>query len=571
MRSRSLPALITLLAVALVPLAAPESRAQIRGFVPVVAARGMVASSSEPASRAGLQVLKDGGNAVDAAVAVGLALAVTYPSAGNLGGGGFMLVRLADGRATAIDFRETAPGRATRDLYLDSAGNVIPEASLVGYRAVGVPGTVAGLGYARDRYGSLPWRRLVEPARKLAADGFPASSSLAAELRNDLLGRFPESRRIFQRDGRFLEAGETFKQPDLAATLGRIQKDGPREFYEGRTARLLAEDMAANNGLITLEDLRGYRPVEREPLRGTYRGFEIVTMPPPSSGGIALLEMLNILENTDLRASGAGSSRTYHYTVEAMRRAFADRSRYPGDPGFVQVPVRGLTAKPYAQALFGTIDPARATPSSEITAGRPQPYESPQTTHYSVVDAQGNAVSVTYTLNGWYGSGATVRGAGFLLNNEMDDFTAKAGVPNLFGLIQGEQNAIQPGKRPLSSMTPTFVLRDGKLLYAVGSPGGPTIINTVLQVILNVTDHRMNLAEAVAAPRLHHQWLPDELVHEPHRLPEDVKSALERLGHKLAERPRYLGDVQAVGIEPQTGRRLGASDPRSPDAAALGY
>jgi gamma-glutamyltranspeptidase / glutathione hydrolase len=571
---------ITLLAAALaagcVGLPARPGRSQAEGFpAPVRARRSMVASASGPASDVGAEVMRGGGNAVDAAVAVGLALAVTFPSAGNLGGGGFMVLRMADGRATAIDFREMAPARASRDMYVGPDGKLIPEASLVGYRAPGVPGTVAGLSLALERYGTRKWADVVAPARKLAQEGFVVTHAVSQSLRRaEVLSRFPESRRIFQRDGRPFEEGERFKQPDLAATLLRIQQRGPREFYEGKTADLLAADMQANGGLITREDLRAYRAVERKPVRGTYRGHELITMPPPSSGGIALLEMLNILEHVDtaaLRGLGYNSSARYHLLIETMRRAFADRAEFLGDPDFVKVPVTGLTSKAYAAGLFRAIDRSRATPSTAVKHGEPAPHESPETTHYSVVDEAGNAVAVTYTLNTSYGSGVTVRGAGFLLNNEMDDFAAKPGEPNVFGLIQGERNAIAPRKRPLSSMTPTLVLKDGKLLFAIGSPGGPTIINTVLQVVSNVVDHQMNLMQAIAAPRIHHQWLPDVVRHEPLGLSRDVLEALRARGHRLTDQPSYIGDAQGVMIEPGTGTRLGASDPRNPDGRSAGY
>jgi len=551
----------------------PPVSGQSPGRAPVRAPHGMVASASERASQVGVDVLRRGGNAVDAAVAVGLALAVTHPTAGNLGGGGFSVIRMADGTSTVIDFRETAPGRAKRDLYLDERGAVIPEASTVGALAPGVPGTVAGLALALEKHGTRKWRDLVEPARRLAAEGFPVTRHLARDLRAHapLLERFPESRRIFLKDGAFYREGDTFRQPELAQTLRRLRDRGPREFYEGRTAELIAEEMQAGGGLISREDLRGYRAVVRKPLRGAYRGYEILTMPPPSSGGTALLQMLNVLERFDVAALGHNSSQKQHVLIETMRRAFADRAQFLGDPDFVSVPVAGLTSRRYAAELFKTIDPARATPSDRISHGRPAAYESPETTHYSIVDAQGNAVSTTYTLNGAYGSGLTVTGAGFLLNNEMDDFTSKPGAPNLFGLIQGEANAIAPRKRPLSSMTPTLVLKDGKLRFVVGSPGGPTIINTVLQITVNVIDHGMNLQQAVDAPRIHHQWLPDQVRHEPFGLPRDVLDALKARGHRLAERPGNIGDAQAVMVDPETGDRLGASDPRNPDGRALGY
>jgi gamma-glutamyltranspeptidase / glutathione hydrolase len=548
---------------------------QSLAYSPVRARRGMVASSDEIASKVGAEILKRGGNAVDAAVAVGLALAVTWPGAGNIGGGGFMLIRMADGTTTAVDYRERAPAKAHRGIYLDQRGEVLPDASTVGYRAVGVPGTVAGLALALEKYGTMKWRDVVEPARALAAEGFTVSHALAESLRrqDELLGRFPESRRIFLRGGKHYGDGETFPQPEMAETLARLQKDGPREFYEGRTARLISEDVRANGGLISLDDLKNYRAVERRPLRGNYRGYEIITMPPPSSGGAVLIEMLNVLERYDLAAMGHNSSAKYHLLIEVMRRAFADRAEFFGDPDFVKVPVERLTSKGYAAELAKSINVSRATPSARVRRGRPTGHEPRQTTHYSVVDAAGNMVSNTYTLNGEYGSGVTVRGAGFLLNNEMDDFTAKPGSPNKFGLIQGEANAIAPGKRPLSSMTPTVVLKDGRPFLVVGTEGGPTIITQVLQVLINVIDHEMNLQQAVNAPRLHHQWLPDVVKYEPYGVAPEVMAALKRKGHRFelhADSP-YPGDVEGIMIEPGTAMRLGASDPRNPSARAVGY
>lgn len=540
----------------------------------------MVASASGLASQVGVNIMKGGGNAVDAAVAVGLALAVVYPQAGNLGGGGFMLIRMADGRSTAIDYREVAPALASRTMYLDKTGNVIKDASLVGYRAVGVPGTVAGLALAQRRFGRLSWRQVVEPARRLAAQGFLVSPALAQSLRSPAstsLGRFAESRRIFLRGGRYYQAGEVLRQPDLAATLRRLERYGPREFYTGRTARLLARDMTAHGGLLTLADLRRYRAVERRPLRGRYRGCSVLTMPPPSSGGVALLEMLNILERHNIGRMGYQTAATDHLLIETMRRAFADRSTFGGDPDFVRVPVRGLTSKAYAARLAKTIDPHHATPSSQVEHGPPLGYESPETTHFSVVDGHGNAVSNTYTLNMLYGSGVTVPGAGFLLNDEMDDFASKPNTPNAFGLIQGEANAIAPRKRPLSSMTPTMLTRNGRLFLVIGSPGGPTIINTVLQVIVNVVDHRMSLTQAIAAPRLHHQWLADLIRYEPGAVPPKVKSTLLTEGHLFAPEAGVFphtptwGDAEGVLLDPRTGSRQGTPDPRSPDARAAGY
>ncbi len=545
---------------------------------PTVARHAMVASASGLASQVGVDILRRGGNAVDAAAAVGLALAVAYPQAGNLGGGGFMVIRMADGRSTTIDYRETAPAGARATMYLDPAGSVLPKASLVGYRAVGVPGTVAGLALAQHKYGRLPWRDVVEPARRLAAGGFPVSPRFARSLRDaaGLLAPFPESRRVFLKSGSFYKTGERFRQPDLARTLARLETRGPREFYTGRTAALLADDMAAHGGLVTRADLAGYRAVERKPLTGTYRGYALITMPPPSSGGVALLEMLHILERYDLQRLGAGTVPTDHLLIEAMRRAFADRAEFGGDPDFVRVPVRALTSQAYADARARTIDPDRATPSARIGHGDPVAYESPQTTHFSVVDAQGDAVSNTYTLNFSYGCGVSVPGAGFLLNDEMDDFASKPGTPNGFGLLQGSRNAIAPRKRPLSSMTPTIVTRAGRVFLVIGSPGGPTIINTVLQVLSNVIDHRMSLQAAIDAPRLHHQWMPDEVHYEIGALPPAVRSGLQSQGHVLAARPGAngsprWGDAEGVLIDPQTRLREGASDPRNADARAVGY
>jgi gamma-glutamyltranspeptidase/glutathione hydrolase len=547
---------------------------------------GMVCSTSDIATRVGVEILKRGGNAVDAAVAVALALAVTYPVAGNLGGGGFMLIRLADGKTIAIDYRETAPALATRTMFLDKNGKPIAGASTVGYLAAGVPGTVAGLALALEKYGTMKWSDLVEPARKLAAEGFPIGYRLSYLLKEghdplerlprsgnvrELLEKFPDSRRIFLKDGKFYQEGEIFQQPELAETLQRLKEQGAREFYQGRTAQLIVDDMKAHGGLITLQDLKNYQPALREPLRGNYRGYEVITMPPPSSGGIALLEMLNILEHFDLNAMGDSSSEKYQATIETMRRAFADRAEFGGDADFVRVPVAGLISKRYAAEMAKTIDLKRATPSRQIDHGQPLAYESAETTHFCVVDAMGNAVSNTYTLNGVFGSGATVRGGGFLLNNEMDDFTTSPGLPNDYDLIQGQANSVAAHKRPLSSMTPTMLVKDGKLFMLVGSPGGPTIINTVLQVILNVVDHKMNIQQAVNAPRIHHQWLPDYVLYEPYGLARDVIDALKSRGQQFIDRPGYIGDAQAIIIDPDSGIRLGASDPRNLEGSAIGY
>jgi gamma-glutamyltranspeptidase/glutathione hydrolase len=563
-----------------------QLRALAASRQPVRARRGMVASTNQLAARVGVEVLQRGGNAVDAAVAVAFALAVTHPAAGNLGGGGFMMVRLRNGKTTAIDYREMAPAAATRNIYLDQNGNLIKGegGSLLGYRACGVPGTVRGMDLALKEYGSgrLSWSQLIEPARQLAAKGFPVSHKLATALgkKKADFERYEDSRKIFLHNGKPYQEGEIFRQPDLATTLARLQRNGAREFYEGVTARLIAADMKRHNGLITLADLKGYAAKERDPLRGTYRGYEIITMPPPSSGGVILLEMLNILEGYDLRPMGAASADRYHFMAEAMRRAYADRAEYLGDADFASVPVTGLIDKDYAKRLRSTISPDHASTSAEIRFGKPPGAESGSTTHFTIVDAEGNAVANSYTLNDSYGSRVVAKGTGFLLNNEMDDFSAKPGTANLYGLIQGERNAIAPGKRPLSAMTPTFVLRrDGSLWFAIGSPGGATIINTVLQIITNVIDYDMNLQQAIDAPRIHNQWLPDEVAYEPYALSEDTLRILRSRGHILRIRrdagwtdgDGYMGVAAGVMIEEKTGVRLGATDPRRSDGLALGY
>jgi gamma-glutamyltranspeptidase/glutathione hydrolase len=544
---------------------------------PVRARHGMVASTNDVASRVGVDIMKRGGNAVDAAIAVAFALQVTHPAAGNLGGGGFMMIRLKDGRATAIDYREMAPAAAHRNVYLDKNGNLIEGegGSLVGYRAAGVPGTVRGMELALKKYGSgkLTWAQLVEPARRLAGAGFTVTYELARSLHGEreYLSKYAETKRIYLKGGQFYKEGELFRQPELAATFARLQRFGPNEFYEGETARLIVADMKRNNGLMTMEDLHNYVAKERTPVRGNYRGHEIISMPPPSSGGAVLVEMLNILEGFDLQKMEASSSDRYHLMAEAMRRAFADRAEYMGDSDFVKVPLQGLIDKSYATSLRSSINTDRASTSAEVRAGRPAGYESDETTHFTVVDAEGNAVSNTYTLNNSYGSAAVAKGTGLLLNDEMDDFAAKPGTPNMYGLIQGERNAVAPKKRPLSAMTPTIVLRkDGSLWFTVGSPGGPTIINTVLCVITNVIDYEMNIQQAIDFPRIHHQWLPDELVGEPFGLSGDTQRALTSRGHKLAKL-RYLGDAEGIMIEEKTGMRLGATDPRRSDGQAVGY
>ncbi len=570
---------------------------------PVEAQHGLVASANVLASRAGVDILKRGGNAIDAAVATAFALAVTYPRAGNLGGGGFAVLRLSDGRLTTIDFRETAPSAASRDLFLDEHGNLIPGKSIAGYAASGVPGTVAGLALAEQKYGSgrLAWADLIEPARRLAAAGFAVTPALARDMRAsaDLLGKFSESRRIYLRDGHFYSAGERIRLPDLAATLRRLQQHGPNEFYTGMTARLIADDMAAHGGLITAADLAAYRAVERVPLHGSYRGYEIVSMPPPSSGGVALLQMLAMLEPHDVAGLGLNSAAKIHLFAEVMRRAFQDRAQFLGDPDFVQVPVAGLLDHDYLAHRMADFDPARATSNASLHSGDPAPgdpaatrksalysgdspaHESTETTQFSIIDSAGNAVSITYTLNGLWGSGVTVPKAGLLLNDEMDDFAAKVGAPNVYGLVQGEANAIAPGKRPLSSMTPTIVLKDGKPFLVTGSPGGPTIINTLLLVITNIIDHGLSVTQAVDAPRFHHQWQPDAITHEPFFTSPDSVALLEGEGYKLSVRTLYpnapeasaltWGDAETILVDPRTGLRLGANDWRSPDSAAVGW
>src|SRR5580700_258409 len=534
---------------------------------PVHARHAMAVTVEQHATDAGVAVLEAGGNAVDAAVAVGFALGVTHPSAGNIGGGGFMLVRFADGRSTFIDFRERAPETASRNMYLDASGKATND-SVVGYRAAGVPGSVRGFEYASKKYGRKPWADVVAPAVALAGKGFPVSYGLAKSLRGsaERLGQFPESKRIFLRDGKPYEAGETFVQPDLARTLERIREQGARDFYEGETAHLLAADMERHGGLVTLADLRDYAVAERAPLTGSYRGYDIATAPPPSSGGPGILQMLGVLEGSGYEKFGAGSAAELHYLAETMRRYFADRAASMGDPDFVNVPLASLLDPAYIAQLRKSIDPEHATPSSQIRAGKPLGAESSETTHYSIVDADGNAVAVTYTLNFGYGDGVTVPGLGFLLNDEMDDFAAKPGEPNGFGLVQGEANAIQPRKRPLSSMTPTIVTSGGKLELVLGTPGGPTIINSVLEVLVNVVDFGMNVQDAVDFPRIHHQWLPDRLVMERGFSPDTI-ALLKARGHSV-QMVGGIGEVAAIQV--RDGWLEGAADPRT-EGTAKGY
>ena len=552
---------------------------------PTHAPHAIVTSVHELASRAGVEMLRSGGNAVDAAVATGFALAVVHPQAGNLGGGGFLLLRNASGETHFLDFREKAPAAATENMYLDAQGNVIPDfgkdSSVVGYKSIGVPGSVAGLVYAEKKYGKLSLEKIIAPAIKLARDGFPLAYEDTQDLKKDeYLAQFPESKRIFLRDGNHYQPGELLKQPELAHTLERIAKN-PDEFYHGAMARELAAAIHKGGGLITAEDLAAYEVKEREPIRGSYRGYDVISAPPPSSGGVALVEILNILEGFDLAKFGNRSADAIHLETEAFRRAFYDRADFMGDPDFAKIPVAQLIDKKYAAAWRDSIDLNHASVSKDLK--RPSIFhelervaqlrpttirEAENTTHYSVVDAEGNAVAVTTTLNDSFGSRVIAEGLGFLLNDEMDDFAAKQGVPNTYGLIQGPANAIGPGKRPLSAMTPTIVLKDGKLFLILGSPGGPTIISTVANVLIGVVDFSLDIQEAVNAPRFHHQWLPDQIIVED-RLSPDTMNVLRSKGHKLDVK-HFWGDGECIMVDPKTGERLGASDGRN-NGKAVGY
>jgi gamma-glutamyltranspeptidase / glutathione hydrolase len=534
---------------------------------PERALQAMVVSQESHATDTGVAVLRGGGNAVDAAVAVAFALAVTHPVAGNIGGGGFMLIRLADGRSTFIDFREQAPAAATRNMYVDGKGNVTRD-SVEGWRASGVPGTVRGLELAHRKYGSKPWAQLVAPAVQLAQRGFPLSWRQAQSLLQAArrLEDDPASKRIFLNKGRYFEMHRILRQPALADTLRRIALTRGRDFYEGVTAHRLAAEMKRHGGLITLDDLRQYAAVERVPLKGTYKGHDVITAPPPSGGGVGVLQILGMLEGSGYEKGGAGAASTIHYVAEAMRRFFADRSQYLGDPDFTQLPIAGLLSPRYIAGRRQSIDPDHATPSAQVRPGSPDQHDHDQTTHFNIVDAQGNAVALTYTLNELYGSGVTVPGLGFLLNDEMDDFSSKPGTPNLYGLIQGEANAIAPRKRPLSAMTPTIVVKDNRPFIVVGAPGGPRITTGVLQVILNVIDFKMNAQQALDAPRFHHQWLPDVLRMEEGFSP-DTTALLEARGHKI-ERIPGVGQVQLIVRDERYWQ--GAHDGRN-DGKAAGY
>jgi gamma-glutamyltranspeptidase/glutathione hydrolase len=554
------------------------------GMRPEVAEHGMVASVHELASRAGVEIMRAGGNAIDAAVATGFALAVVWPQAGNLGGGGFMLIRLKDGSTHFIDFREKAPGKATATMYQDAQGNVIPNLSTIGYKAVGVPGSVKGLVYAEEHFGKLGLKRVMEPAIRLARDGYALSWNNARIMTDDkVMAQFPDTRRIFQNDGKGWHQNDLFKQPELARTLERIAA-APDEFYTGKMAHELADYIQKGGGLVTAEDLAHYEVKDRTPVRGTYRGLEVISAPPPSSGGIALIETLNILEGYDLGKSGLDSAESVHLITEAYRRAFYDRAQFLGDPEFNDVPVLQLTDKSYGVAWRSSIQPQQATSSATLqrppistalaryAAAHPvvaPVKESTQTTHYSVVDADGNAVATTTTLNAYFGSRVTVGPLGFFLNDEMDDFSSKPGSPNMFGLIQGDANAVGPNKRPLSAMTPTIVLKDGKLWLVLGSPGGPTIITTVANTLIGVEDFGLDIQQAVNAPRFHEQWLPDRIMLERNRFSPDTVALLKEHGNDVTF--GGIGDDECIQVDLDTGLRLGASDARNETGKAVGY
>ncbi len=581
-KSAGLPRLPTLVPAALlalilaagcaepVPAPLPQVQAVHASEGALHAPHAVVSTANEISSRVGAEVLRDGGNAVDAAIAVGLALAVTHPAAGNIGGGGFMIIRTPEGEATAIDFREKAPLAAHPEMFLDEEGEYSAEIRHRSHVSVGVPGTVAGFALAHDRYGTGDWARLVEPAVELARDGFPVMPGLARSLAGVLssMEPYPASVAAFSKDGEPYEEGDVWAQPDLAASLERIRDQGRDGFYQGETARLLVEEMERGGGLITLEDLERYEAVEREPIQGTFRGLEVVSMPPPSSGGTALVQMLNILEGYDLAEMGHGSAAHLHHLAEAMRIAYRDRATHLADSDFWDVPVERLTSKEYAEELRAEIDPEAAGVSSvddvEVTA------EAEQTTHYSVIDAEGMAVSVTYTLEQSYGSRITVPGGGFLLNNEMGDFNPRLGLTTEGGLIGTEPNLARPEQRMLSSMTPTILARDGELFAVVGTPGGRTIINTVLQVVVNLGAFDMDPEAAVAAPRIHHQWLPDRMSLERALDGEALVAALEAMGHEITFRGGQ-GTVHSAFIDASSGERIGVADPRGSDAAAAGY
>lgn len=596
--TRPIPALSLAVCLSVVPLLRAQEAAPAQGSAPEDAKKTAIALAQEQpvrtkhamvvsihhlATDAGVEILKDGGNAVDAAVATEFALAVVHPAAGNLGGGGFMLIHTGGhsndgGKSTFLDYREKAPQAASRDMYLDGKGNVIPDLSITGYKAVGVPGSVAGMVYAEKKYGKLTLKKVMAPAIKLAAEGFVLTDEETQSLHDDRLSEFSESKRIFQRGGNFYKQGEVFKQPELAETLRTIADD-PDSFYSGSIAKKLAEDIQKGGGLVTTDDLAHYTVKEREPLTGTYKDYTVVSAPPPSSGGIALIEALNILEGYNLSRWKDRSPEEMHLVVEAYRRAYMDRSDYLGDPDYVKIPVDQLADKKYAAAWRKSIVADTATPSKDLK--RPEGFlpppptladikqESTQTTHFSVMDSDGNAVSVTTTLNNSFGSAVTAEGLGFLLNDEMDDFASKQGVPNMFGLIQGPANAIAPGKRPLSSMTPTIVLKDDKVRFVLGSPGGGRITTTVANIFLSAADEGLNIQQAVDAPRFHHQYLPDVLYMEPGFSPETIEG-LRALGYQLKVGGRW-SDGECIAVDPNTGELEGGQDHRHHFGKAAGY
>ncbi len=537
---------------------------------PVQGTNGMVVTSHILATKSALEVLKKRGNAIDAAVTAAFSLAVTQPRSGNIGGGGFMLISSEQkGEVIAIDYREKAPGKATVDMLLDKSRNADSQVSRYSHLAAGVPGTVAGLAMALEQYGTISLKEAMAPAIKLAEEGFIVTPRFSAGLKSkeEMLKKWDSSKRIFYKpDGSYYEPGDLFVQKDLAATLKRIAEHGSKEFYEGRTAELLVAEMARHGGLVSMDDMKNYSPVLRAPVHGTYRGYDVYSMSPPSSGGVHVVEILNILEGYPISEYGHNSAQTIHLMAEAMKRAYADRSKYLGDEDFTDVPLKGLTSKKYAASLREGIDTENATPSKTIAPGKPLPFESNETTHFSIVDTFGNAVSNTYTINFSYGSGIVVEGAGFLLNNQMDDFSSKPGVPNAYGLIGGEANKIEPNKRMLSSMSPTIVKQDGKNFLATGSPGGSRIITTTLQVIMNVIDHGLNIQSAVAAPRIHHQWLPDQLRVEEGLSPDTVNKLLD-MGHDV-KRKSAMGAIQSIMIK--DGVMYGGADPRRSTGLAAG-
>ncbi|GHE70999.1 gamma-glutamyltransferase [Roseivirga thermotolerans] len=550
--------------------AGPAEKATVkRGLI---TEKAMVVSAHPLASEVGKSILQKGGNAVDAAIATQLALAVVYPGAGNIGGGGFMVSRMANGEIATLDYREKAPLAGGRDMYLDANGEVIDRASTRGHLAAGVPGTVAGLAAAHEKYGRLSWAELVQPSIDIAANGWALTAREAGKL-NSNREAFIEYNTVLPdfflaNEGSEWKEGDTVRNEEMAETLIRIRDEGRNGFYKGKTAQLIVEEMERGNGLISLEDLEQYEAAWRKPITGSYKDYEFISMPPPSSGGVALAQLLNSVENLDLQKSGFHSVAAVHAMVEAERRVYADRAKHLGDPDFWDVPREGLLSKDYSLERMKNFDPNVATPSAQIQAGQPMAYESEETTHLSVVDEEGNAVSVTTTLNGGMGSKVFVGGAGFLLNNEMDDFSIKPGEPNMYGLIGGEANAIAPGKRMLSSMTPTIVTRNGKLFMVVGTPGGSTIITSVFQTILNVVDFEMGMQEAVEAPRFHHQWLPDQVRYERNGLDSAVVAQLKKMGHTMNE-GGAMGRVDAILVLPD-GRLEAGADPRGDDAAA-GY